>query len=874
MGNDVQINIGAEDTGVAAVMAQVQETITTGVEQIKASVGGISDAFAAVNAAFLAFTAVLAGGAAFKEAISSTVNMTVESVALGHQLGISATEASQLKVALDSVHVTQDQYATASDKVTMALKKNEAGFHDAGVATRDANGNLLSSQQIMQNLTAHLLEFKEGQDRNLEGVRLLGKGYEAFVPTMRVTKEVIADATKESDALGLTIGKENVDAVNKYRTAMDQVEQVIKGVEKVIAEAIMPALTAMGTWFHEIGPQVVGAFRAAMTGLGVVFGAVWTAIKAVWDVLSSIGSLFAEEIQIMFGGESLTTMQFFVNVIKVIEIAFIAAGAIIQAIGTVIAGIFERLRDVIVTWANVVKAAISLDWAGVQAAWNKGTQKIEDDAKARFQKIATDAQTAGQKIQDALLGDPSKAGPVTPTDKPPPGKKGAPEGGKDTSDISEFEEELTAFKANMAQKLAAQGDFQEFSKQMDKNYWQAILDTYELNKKEQASIQKKIDADTIAIAKEQYAGELADLKAQESQYKGNLEAKLQLAKEYAAKIAAAEGGDSAKAKQAEGQVLAIERDLAAQKLAIAKTNQTAIENLELARIDEAQKMDQALVASGIKTNAQLLADERNFENQRYAIKLQALQQEKQAELDSVDSNPAKVAQINAQILALQTSHEAQMRQLTLKSVQEQDKYWTDLFSSMNSGFQSTISGFLKGTASIGATIKGLFQDITNAIADTLAKMLSNWITTQIQQQIMGKVSALANITAAAALAGANAYASTAAIPVVGPELAPAAAAAAYSGAMSFGVAASALGGYDIPAGVNPIVQAHAKEMVLPPGISDGFRSIIAGLSSGGGNGGGSNRPSGPIQIQLHPDAMRMTMQDFLASEFARSLATT
>jgi hypothetical protein len=51
-----------------------------------------------------------------------------------------------------------------------------------------------------------------------------------------------------------------------------------------------------------------------------------------------------------------------------------------------------------------------------------------------------------------------------------------------------------------------------------------------------------------------YQSELADIKAQESQYKNNLEAKLALAQQYAANIAQAEGADSSKAKQ--GRTLA------------------------------------------------------------------------------------------------------------------------------------------------------------------------------------------------------------------------------------------------------------------------------------------------------------------------------
>jgi hypothetical protein len=51
-------------------------------------------------------------------------------------------------------------------------------------------------------------------------------------------------------------------------------------------------------------------------------------------------------------------------------------------------------------------------------------------------------------------------------------------------------------------------------------------------------------------------------------------------------------------------------------------------------------------------------------------------------------------------------------------------------------------------------------------------------------------------------------------------------------------------GYDIPAGVNPIVQAHAQEMILPKGPAN----VIRDLANNGGNSGGGSTFSPTIQV--------------------------
>lgn len=51
---------------------------------------------------------------------------------------------------------------------------------------------------------------------------------------------------------------------------------------------------------------------------------------------------------------------------------------------------------------------------------------------------------------------------------------------------------------------------------------------------------------------------------------------------------------------------------------------------------------------------------------------------------------------------------------------------------------------------------------------------------------------------------------------------------------------SARGGYDIPAGIDPVVQTHEKEMILPADLAEGFRNIIRTQSTINNYGGNSH----------------------------------
>jgi len=114
--------------------------------------------------------------------------------------------------------------------------------------------------------------------------------------------------------------------------------------------------------------------------------------------------------------------------------------------------------------------------------------------------------------------------------------------------------------------------------------------------------------------------------------------------------------------------------------------------------------------------------------------------------------------------------------------------------------------------------------------------------------LASKALAIAEIIINTEVAAAKA---TAMFPVYGVAIATGIRVAGYASAgLVAGMAiaeASAEGGYDIPAGTNPMTQLHEREMVLPKAQAD----VIRGLASNGGGGGSMkltivNNTSSPI----------------------------
>lgn len=283
------------------------------------------------------------------------------------------------------------------------------------------------------------------------------------------------------------------------------------------------------------------------------------------------------------------------------------------------------------------------------------------------------------------------------------------------------------------------------------------------------------------------------------------------------------------------------------------------------------------VAQGKISKAQEIQDEMNAQNQMYQAQLQELQQEAAADaqgtaqkakaLDDIAvltaQHNAEIAKMNEELADQQIEDARKVQEEQQQAAEATARAWQQAFQPIGTAFDSSINGVLQGTETLQSAELKAAQSITLAYIDAAAKKVISWVGSEamiLAQGIAtqtgltaavttgtatrlavenagrqtGKAMELADGTATinndAYKAAAGAYSAVAGVPIVGPVLAPAAAVAAYAGVMAFDVL-SAAGGAVIPAGVNPLVQLHENEMVLPSYIAQPITSMLQSANS-------------------------------------------
>lgn len=798
-----------------------------GGSQIVGSMNELGTVFKGVMGNFAAFAGVLAGGKFFKDGIAETVRLTGETMSLSKMLGISSRDASTLNVALKSIGSGSEVYTESLGKLLKQVRTGEDGVKGMGVATRGANGELLNGQQLMDNAIGALKGYKEGTDRNLAAQALFGKGAADVGALLKLNSQVMEDAAKKADALGLVIGPEQAAKTKAYKESLNEVKMVLEGLENTVGQAAMPIFTELAKWFSASGPAAVGVFKAVFSEVGNLFQIVIDIANELWADLKDVFNGIVEIISDAVGGDIAENFEFWKSLMTVVQVAALGLKNGIVLVFEVIRGAIMGAIEYFKMYASVVVAAMHLDWEGIKSACASGAAAMEKVVAESQNRIIEKSAKTAEQMQLALLGGPGKGKEAVP--KATTGKSYVEPGkadGKETSD--KFKAEFAVIKAALEGQLAIQKEYlSEAQGAYDDAYKHNLLTTAEYYTAKLAVEQQGLKG-AIGIKQEELRQtEALEARAQKTGKQSDILAlkaqELKITAELTVLNAQAFSAEIKNSRELNAALLQ-------KKTMMMEIQRVSTQQAGTSEIDRERTILQQKKALGQINDVQEIEAEKVLQERLFAIDLQALQ-EKEAQFDG---NLEKIAANNAAIEQLERSHQLRMLQMKSQTVVAEQKNMTSMYSSMQSGLQGVIKQTLQGSLTMKGIFQGVMSAVANAVLDMLAKTAAQWAMDALLKKTLGSATALGQVSANAAVAGSAAFASTAAIPVIGPALAPEAATAAYAGAMAFAPMASfAVGAWSLPGDM--VAQVHQGEMIIPRTFAQDLRDNGGSLGGGGGD---------------------------------------
>ena len=611
--------------------------------------------------------------------------------------------------------------------------------------------------------------------------------------------------------------------IDVFGGGWSNLSDVIRAVWQLITETIGEAVRTVKSWFDGL----TGWLNESVGGWSSLFERVMSVIS------SAIGAYVNIYINTFATGwmlikEAANNMpQFFANLGKTIGNAFLTA---IEWMINKAVGMINGMID----FAN--KAASMVGISGIEKLNKVQMGRMDDgglggriadswkEDRAGAMANAIRERAANIREADALKGR-GDGGHAKPAQKKPGANQGGGKGGKSRSGgsgaakdpMQAWEEEIKTQKLAHREMQRETLTHQEWDLAREAEYWRAKLATVEFNGKTGKEIRTKILALEDQLSKQ------------------STEAKMNQVAEW---------------EKLDKHKLEMEKDAADQALADGRISQ--LERLDL---------------------------EIEFENRRYQIAYDALQERialagqdptySQTAIDKLKAQMGELGQGHERTQAKNEGKRENQRRKDAPNVMEmlQDggkNVWQEAQQQMSQAFTAMLTRAQNFRTAMNNFFKSMGQTF---IQEMVTKPLAGMMQRMVQESAIYKMifgtretletaasakTAATKATETTAVVGANATqaasgaaASQASIPYVGPILAVAAMAAmmaAVMGLMGGGGGSStsttttripsAAGGWDIPAGINPLTQLHENEMVLPAEHAQTIREM-AGQQGGG-----------------------------------------
>ena len=182
---------------------------------------------------------VYAVGRFFGNAIKETNEYNLEINKLSRSMDISLEKASALKEALGDLGIDANVVRMAQQRLTIAMRENAAALDVLGVNTKDANGNLRSSFDVLMDVIEATKSYSSETDRSRLLSRVFGRGSEQTKELLRLTKEELISATEEVKQYGRVVDNSGVAQTRAWNRSIGDLYDRVSDSFKSMGKATM-----------------------------------------------------------------------------------------------------------------------------------------------------------------------------------------------------------------------------------------------------------------------------------------------------------------------------------------------------------------------------------------------------------------------------------------------------------------------------------------------------------------------------------------------------------------------------------------------------------------------------------------------------------
>jgi hypothetical protein len=256
---------------VEARFASVQDGLEKISRQVDKSAKNWERAFSGLGSALatLGVTASVGGLVAFAKA---GIDAADDIGKLAQKVGVTTESLSAMQYAAKLSDVSNEQLATglarlaraASDAAAGSKESSEA-FQAIGVAVKDSNGNLRSTEDLLLDIADRFSKMEDGAGKTALAMRIFGRAGADLIPLLNAGRSGFEEFRREAERVGRVISSDTAKAAEEFNDNMTRLGIAAGSAKFALAESLLPTLTRVAQGMADAvleGEGLIGVLKA------------------------------------------------------------------------------------------------------------------------------------------------------------------------------------------------------------------------------------------------------------------------------------------------------------------------------------------------------------------------------------------------------------------------------------------------------------------------------------------------------------------------------------------------------------------------------------------------------------------------------------
>lgn len=228
---------------------------------------------------------------------------------LAKQTGLSTETLQEAKYAADLIDVSYETFTGSLTKMVSKLRTNEEGFNNLGIATRDASGELLGTEEIFWNSVNALSAMENETARDIAAQELFGRSAAELAGILDDGGAAFRALGDDAKKAGLIMSQDTLDGLNEVNDQIDTLKAKSRATLSVAGgkalEAMAPVIdrvvekvSALLEWIGKLDSGQISflmtilAVVAAISPLAGGIAKVSSAVSTLTKIMPHLGAVF------------------------------------------------------------------------------------------------------------------------------------------------------------------------------------------------------------------------------------------------------------------------------------------------------------------------------------------------------------------------------------------------------------------------------------------------------------------------------------------------------------------------------------------------------------------------------------------------------